>query len=62
MDAALRLGFAADAILEGDFAMGAEQDLAEKTDHAGCFVGEAAIDEGENRFGKEAVSPIHCTN
>lgn len=47
--------FTFDLLVEGDFAMGAENDLPEKADHAGFFEREAACDEGENRFGKEVI-------
>jgi hypothetical protein len=56
VDDAPRVEFAADGFLKSDFAVSAEDDLSEEADHAGLLAGEAALDEGENRFGKEAVN------
>ena len=55
MDDVKRTEFALDLLVEGDFAVGAKNDLSEETDHARLFVGEATGDEREDRFGKQAV-------
>ena len=46
---------AVDILVKDDFAMSAENDLSEEANHAGFFEREATCDEGEHRFGEEAV-------
>ena len=46
---------AVDILVKDDFAVSAENDLSKEADHAGLFVRNATGDEGEKRFGKEAV-------
>ena len=51
----VRMEFAFGLLVEGDFAMSAENDLPRKPIMPASFRRKAASDEGEDRFGKEAV-------